>query len=443
MLRIDFWSDFAVTELPNSLWAATAPEDPRDPQLEGNQIADVCVIGGGYTGLSTALHAAEAGGDVILLEAAEPGWGASGRNGGQVIPGFKLDPDDLVKRYGSERGERLAEFSGAAPELVFDLIRRHRIDCDARPGRWIHAVHGDAALAEEEERVRQWRERGADIEMLDRGETEALLGTNRYIAGALDRRGGWLQPLAYARGLARAARTAGAKLYAASPATDISQGGRGWRVTTPSGCVEAEQVIMCTNAYTAHFARRLWPRLARSLIPIVSYQAATEPLSDELRQVILPKGHCASDTHRMLKYFCIDPDGRLVMGGRGRFLENPGRGDFSHIIKSIERFFPRAAGAKLEYFWSGRVALNLGYLPEIYDLGPGLRAGGGYMGRGVAMATAMGTLLAQCAGGADPASLPFQPTKAKPIPLHALRRPGIEAAVAWKRMLDAWETRSR
>jgi glycine/D-amino acid oxidase-like deaminating enzyme len=432
-----------MSELPNSLWAASAPDDPRDAQLEGNHTSDICVIGGGFTGLSTALHSAEDGGDVILLEAAEPGWGASGRNGGQVIPGFKLDPDDIVRRFGHERGERLVEFSGRAPDLVFDLIRRHRIDCHARRERWIHAVHATSALAEEEERVRQWRDRDADIEMLDRSETEALLGTRRYVASALDRRGGWLQPLAYARGLARAARAAGARLHAASPATGISRSGRGWRVDTPSGSVEAEQVFVCTNAYTSAFAPRLWPRLARSLIPIVSYQAATEPLSDELRQTILPNGHCASDTHRLLKYFCIDPDGRLVMGGRGRFLENPGLDAFTHIIKAIEHFFPRAASAKLEFFWSGRVALTRGYFPQIYDLGPGLRAGGGYMGRGVAMATAMGTLLAQCAGGTDLASLPFPPMKAKPIPFHVLRRPGIEVAVAWKRMLDAWDTRSR
>ena len=425
-----------MLELPDSLWAATAPADSSDPRLEGQQASDVCIIGGGFTGLSSALHSAEAGADVILLEAAEPGWGASGRNGGQVIPGFKLDPDDVVKRFGSERGEQLVEFSGGAPDLVFDLIRRHRIDCHARRECWIHAVHGRAALVEEEERARQWRARGADVEMLDRSETQALLGTNRYIAGALDRRGGWLQPLAYARGLARAARQAGARLFAASPATGIVQSAAGWRVETPAGSVDAAQVFVCTNAYT----EGLWPRLSRSLIPVVSYQAATEPLSDDLRQTILPKGHCASDTHRLLKYFCIDPEGRLVMGGRGRFLENPGRDSFSHIVKSIERFFPQASRAKLQFFWSGRVALTLGHFPHIFDLGPGLWAGGGYMGRGVAMATAMGTLLAKCAGG-DVANLPFVPTKPKPIPFHALRRPGIELAVAWKRLQDAWETR--
>jgi len=429
-------------KLPDSLWAATAPPGPSCPPLSGDRFAELCVIGGGYTGLSAAYHAAETGADVVLVEAAEPGWGAAGRNGGQVIAGLKLDPDDLERRFGTERGRRLTDFAGGAADFVFELVAKHRIDCGARQQGWIHALHGRAALPLEEERARQWQARGVTLEMLDRDQVAAALGTDEYIAGILDPRGGWLQPLAYARGLARSARDAGARLHAASPATGISRSGKGWRVDTPSGSVEAEQVFVCTNAYTSAFSQRLWPRLARSLIPIVSYQAATEPLSDKLRQTILPKGHCASDTHRLLKYFCIDPAGRLVMGGRGRFLENPGRDDFAHIVKSIEEFFPIAAQAKLEFYWSGRVALTLGYFPQIYDLGPGLRAGGGYMGRGVAMATAMGTLLARCAAGDDIANLPFQPIEAKPIPFHALRRPGIEIAVAWKRMLDAWDTRS-
>jgi hypothetical protein len=415
----------------------TAPSDPGDPRLEGPHSADICVIGGGFTGLSAALHSAEMGAQVILLEAAEPGWGASGRNGGQVIPGSKLDPDDLVKRFGSERGEKLAEFTSQVADQVFDLVERHQIDCNAQREGWIRAIHSPAALADEEQRSRQWREHGVEIEMMDRGQTEAALGTDLYIAGALDRRAGWVQPLAYTRGLARAARQAGARLHANSPATHITQNNKGWRVETPSGAVDAAQVVVCTNAYT----EGLWPRMARSLIPMASYIAATEPLPEEVRKTILPKGHNASDSFRLLRYFSVDPEGRLVMGGRGRFIENPGPEAFGHIIKSIQRIFPQASHAKLQYCWSGLAAVNLGHFPNLFDLGPGLWAGAGYMGRGVAMATAMGIVLARCVNGADVSTLPFIPTKPKPIPFHALRRPGVEIAVAWKWLQDTWDKR--
>jgi glycine/D-amino acid oxidase-like deaminating enzyme len=194
---------------------------------------------------------------------------------------------------------------------------------------------------------------------------------------------------------------------------------------------------VCTNAYT----EGLWPRLARSLVPMVSYIAATEPLSEDLRKTILPQGHCASDTYRLLRYFCMDPDGRLVMGGRGRFIDNPGPEAFGHIVKSIGRIFPLASRAKLQFHWSGYAAIDLGHLPHLFDLGPGLWAGGVYMGRGVAMATAMGTLLAKCANGTDVSTLPFPITKPKPIPFHALRRPGVEIVVAWKWLLDARDNR--
>jgi glycine/D-amino acid oxidase-like deaminating enzyme len=425
-----------VAALPQSLWAATAGPPLPHTELAHDDSADVCVVGGGFTGLSTALHAAEAGARVVLLEAAEPGWGASGRNGGQVIPGLKWDPDELERLLGTERGSRLVGFVGSAPDLVFALIERHRIACSARREGWIHAVHGPAALAAEESRVRQWSARGAAIEMLDRDAVATALGTRDYLAGALDRRGGWLQPLGYARGLARAAREAGASIHGGSPATDIRPAGDGWRVETDRAAVSARQVFVCTNAYTGG----LWPRLSRSLVPLVSYQAATEPLSETLRSQILSKGHVASDTRRLLRYFCMDPEGRLVMGGRGRFRTTETREAYRHVETSLRQVFPEAARAKLEFCWSGQVALTLDSLPHLHELEPGLWFAGGYNGRGVALATAMGPVLARLAGGARAEELPLPPSPVRPIPFHRLRRPAIELAVAWKRALDAWES---
>jgi glycine/D-amino acid oxidase-like deaminating enzyme len=248
-----------------------------------------------------------------------------------------------------------------------------------------------------------------------------------------------LQPLAYARGLALAAQRAGTQLFAASPATRIWQDKDKWRVESPAGSVLAGQVAICTNAYTD----TLWPRLSRSLVPLLSYQVATEPLSEELRARILPKGQVASDTRRLLRYFCIDPHGRLTMGGRGRLREVESRHLYRHIVASLHRLFPDLSDARLDFFWSGRIALTLDHLPRVFELGPGLWAGGGYNGRGVAMATAMGSLLAQYLGGASADRLPLPPMKPRSIPFHGLRGIGIELAVAWKGMLDTWETLRR
>jgi glycine/D-amino acid oxidase-like deaminating enzyme len=203
--------------------------------------------------------------------------------------------------------------------------------------------------------------------------------------------------------------------------------------------VTAKQVLICTNAYT----EQLCSRLARSLIPVTSYQIATEPLPDEMRARILPKGHVSSDTRRLLKYFCMTPDGRLVMGGRGHIRERESRELYAHIVASMHQLYPETSGAKLEYYWSGRVAVTLDHLPKIFELGLGMWSGGGYNGRGVAMATSVGRLLAEYAGGAPADSLPLPPTKARPLPLHGLRAPAIGVAVAWKLLLDAWEARHR
>jgi len=196
--------------LPKSLWAATACAAPETPPLEGECTTDVAVVGGGFTGLSAALHLAEGGARTILLEAAEPGWGASGRNGGQVICGLKLDPDELIAKYGAERGERLVEFAGGAADLVFDLVSRHEIDCHAERSGWIQGVHATSKMPLAERRAEQWARRGARTEVVSRQRMAELTGTERYAGGWIDHRGGVLQPLSYARGLAAAARRASA-----------------------------------------------------------------------------------------------------------------------------------------------------------------------------------------------------------------------------------------
>src|SRR5580704_8065660 len=320
--------------LQPSLWVATAPPAPPTPPLAESATADVCVIGAGYAGLSTALHLAERGIRTIVLEAKEPGYGGSGRNGGRVIPGLKYDPDELEAMFGPERGQKLVAFAGGAADLVFDLIARHRMDVAHSRNGWIQGAHSTATLADLGKRCAQWARRGAPVQWLDKAETDRHLGTAQYLGSWLDRRGGAVQPLAFARGLAKAALAAGAAIHGETPASRLMRHDGKWMVEVSGGPrVTAERVVICTNGYTGD----LWPALRRTIIAPNSYQIATEPLSDNVRKSILPFGQVSSDARKLLLYFRFDDRGRLLMGGRGPFREPRDAADWAHLEAMLGR----------------------------------------------------------------------------------------------------------
>jgi glycine/D-amino acid oxidase-like deaminating enzyme len=421
--------------LPPSLWAATAVPAPDTPPLRGEARAEIAIVGGGYTGLSAALHLAERGKDVRLLEAAEPGWGASGRNGGQVIPGLKHDPDELCRLFGERQGERIIAVAGGAPDLVFELIARHAIACDAARNGWIQAVHGAAGLAAVQRRAGQWQARGAPVTLLDAAVVAARLGAVGYAGGLADLRGGGLQPLSYARGLARAAAGLGAVIHGGSPAIALRHEGGGWRVETPEGLVTADSLIVCTNAYSDG----LLPGLRRSIVPVNSFQSATAPLPEALRRSILPGGEVASDTRRLLTYFRLDSGGRLIIGGRGtpRGETSPRR--YERLRRLAATMFPQLGTVPWPFNWSGKVALTADHLPHIHEPQPGFIIALGYNGRGVAMATMMGKLLAERALGAPAEWLGLPVSPIRPLPLWALRQPVLAGLTQWYRLRDLLE----
>ncbi len=424
-------------EPPASAWTTAATVTPAAPPLEGDRRADVVVVGAGFTGLSAALHLAERGADVVVLDAAEPGWGGSGRNGGQVIPGLKDDPDDLERKFGPETGRRMWEISGGAADFVFELIARHKISCEAQQCGWISAAPNASAVAVLRARVDQWQRRGAPVEMLDRQRVAELTGTTLYAGGLIDRRAGVVQPLAYVRGLARAAREAGAAIHGRSPVTGIESRGGAWRAATPAGSVTANTLILATNAYTDD----LWPGLRRTVIPVQSYQVATHPLPEDIRRTVLPGGQPVSDVRRILYYFRLDPEGRLLMGGRGPLNDTGDPALFARLEAVAARFFPQIGAPRWEHRWSGRVAITTDHLPHLHEPRPGALIGLGYNGRGVAMATRMGKLLADRALGASAADLGWPVTALAPIPLHAWRLPVMSLVVRWKRFQDWLDTR--
>jgi glycine/D-amino acid oxidase-like deaminating enzyme len=419
--------------LQPSLWHATAPAAPATPPLDRDATADICIVGAGYAGLSTALHLAEAGVSVIVLEAREPGWGASGRNGGQVIPGIKYDPSEIAAKFGPEAGEALIRFVGSTADLVFDLIDRHKMDVPHKRAGWIQGAHTPAMLETVKRRSGEWAARGVAAQFLDAEAAARLLGTDRYLGGWLDPRGGGVQPLAYARGLAKAAQAAGATIHGQSPVVALSRQGSGWILRTAQGAgVTAGRVVVATNGYTGD----LIPKLRQTVIRPNSFIVATEPLSDNLAGTILPEGQVTSDTRQLLLYFRKDHVNRLLMGGRGPFREPRDASDWAHLERVVGKMYPQARGLRIDYRWCGRVALTRDFLPHLHEPEPGLLVDIGCMGRGVGLQSAMGKAMADYLVSGDRAKLPFPVVPITPLPLHALNELYVSAIIAWYRLTD-------
>ncbi|NMY39053.1 MULTISPECIES: FAD-dependent oxidoreductase [unclassified Pseudomonas] len=420
-------------QLPPSLWSATARPGAMTPPLSENKRVDVAIVGAGYTGLVTALRLAESGISVCVLDAGEPGWGASGRNGGQVIPGLKYDPDQLIQRYGEERGERIIEACGGAADEVFSLIREYSIACEASRKGWIQPAVSAVSMKALEHRARQWQQRGIAAEVLDRDAVCQRLGTQNYLGGWVDPRAGSLHPLNYARGLAKSALGRGVTIHSQSRVTDLRRVGPQWQLTTAQGnTVSADRVVLATNGYTDN----LWPGLRQTVLAANSFIIATRPLPPELRKTILPGGEVCSDARRLLLYFKMDAQGRLLLGGRGPFAEPTRAGDWTHLERSMVMLFPQLAGVAVEYRWSGRIALNQSVLPQLHEPQPGLSILMGYNGRGIAMSTVLGKHLAARVAGTE-SDFPFPVTPIRSIPFHSLQRLYVAAGITYYRMLDA------
>jgi sarcosine oxidase len=432
----------AAGTLPDSYWAATAKPTAEDPSLEGTIKTDVCVVGGGYLGLSTALHLAEAGATVALLEAAVPGWGASGRNGGQIIAGFKAERSELIERLGEERAERIFQWSGGFPDFVMSLVKKFSIDCDARQSGWLQPAHSMASLADYKARTEEWQQRGVGTKLVDRHKAASLLGTDWYKGAYYDPRGGRLHPLNYARGLAAAARQVGARLYARSPVTTVEPIQRGFRIASHRGEVRAQRVVLCTNAYSDISSDSHLKRLSKSVIPVLSYMVATRPLTERLRASILPGGETAADLKRLTNHFRLEADGRFLFGGRGGLKESSRASDFKPLMAKMRELFPELRDVPIDYRWSGKVALTLDHLPHLHELSPGLHAALGCNGRGIGMASSFGKAIQALLSNEAPSECPVPITRLPTIPFHGFRLPALHAAVSWKAYLDRAEHRS-
>lgn len=388
---------------PISLWARSAEESGPGPGVALPDRVDLAIVGGGYTGLSTALHAAQAGIGAHVIEAQEIGHGGSGRNAGLVNAGVWMPPGKVRAALGPDYGPRFLRRFADGPALVFDLIERHQIRCEATRSGTIHAAHSKAGLDDLQARWRDWAAMGEPVEMLDARTTADALGSGAYVGGLLDRRAGTVNPMGYARGLARAARAAGAGISTGVRVTGLTRQAGGWQVDTDHGPVTARAVVLGTNAYTDG----LWPGLKASFTPIHYVQFATTPLGPEA-DFILPGRQAVWDTAPVMTSIRRDARGRLIIGSMGRVIGTRDRGVSRRWAdRQIARLFPSLGPVAYEDAWDGQIAMTPDHLPRIHVLDDGLYTPIGYNGRGIITGTIFGQAMADLLTGMDPADLPL------------------------------------
>ncbi|MBS0222498.1 MAG: FAD-binding oxidoreductase [Proteobacteria bacterium] len=418
---------------PTSYWAATAPAGPNIPTFDGSERADTVVVGAGYTGLSAALHLAQRGSSVLVLDAHEPGWGASGRNNGQVVAALKHEPHEIEERFGKERGGELIRVIGNGPDLVFGLIERYGMECSARRSGILTAAHSATSLADLQRRVEVWMRRGAPLQLLSRAELESRSGTGFYVGGCLDPRGGAINPLGYARGLAAAVLREGGQIRQKAHVNSIVRAASGWRVNLDRGSVVASRVILGTNGYTDD----LWPGLKKTFLPARTPQLVSKPLRDNVRKSILPGGQIMSDTRYLTVGVRMHADGRMHLGGGGGTAGADRPVLYEQLPKEARALYPQLGDVEWEFRWSGFMAMTPDRYPRLFELAPDVAAALGYSGRGICTATIMGRELARWAAGdagIDDLALPVSTFRT--LPYYALRGPIIEGTVLFHTLRD-------
>lgn len=414
---------------PASWYAATAEPLAPFPELRGELRADIAVVGGGFTGLSAALHAAQKGYDVVLVDAQRVGFGASGRNGGQVGTGQRLDQPTLEARYGDETARALWGLGLAAVTLVKDLITRHGIEAYWRDGI-AHAGHtkaeGDAIRRDAEHLISAYDHPA--LELLDQGQMRAVIGSDALYGGAIDRMAGHIHPLRFAFGLAAAARDAGVRIFEQSQAHHVAPG----QVRTARGRIQADSVIIAGNGYLAGLERATEARF----MPINNYIIATEPLGPRAAD-ILRQDVAVADSRFVVNYWRLSHDGRLLFGGG----ESYGRrfpADIAAVVrKPLQTIYPQLADVRVDYAWGGTLAITRSRLPIVHRPAPGLWAAGGYSGHGVALATLAGQVLAEAVDGDLARFDTMRLMRPGPLPaLGPLRTPMLALAMMWYALRD-------
>lgn len=423
-----------ATPLPQP-YTKDAPARLEAPALRGRLSTDVVIVGAGYTGLSTALHLAAAGASSVVLEAREVGWGGSGRAFGQVVPYAKHDHEHILAHFGADWGERMIAMLADGPDLVFGLAERHGIVCDAVRHGLIFAAHTPAAAKTLEERARFWQARKADVSFVDAAGVRELTGSGYYPAAIVDRRGGCVDPLAYARGLGHAAVKAGVTVLEQSRVARVERREGRWVASAADGEVEAESLVLATDAYTDG----LWPGLQQSLIPLRGYHLATAPLSENLRKTIMPGGQSLTDTRRLYSGIRLRSDGRLHVSTDGPAFSVSAHAFVSKAARRVQEVFPQLGEPVWQTEIAGWVGMTTDQYPHLHNLAPGVWAAVGLSGRGIAFGTLLGRELSKRILGRAESECSMPVTPLRGTVVRPLARPLVGGLMNWYRIRDRAE----
>lgn len=405
---------------PVSLWDTTSEEAEIENASNPDEVVDVAIVGGGFTGLSTALHCAQKGLTSHVLEANHIGFGGSGRNVGLVNAALWLPPAKVRQKLGATYGDRFLNRFCEGPSVVFELIKKHQMRCEVTRTGTIHAAHGPSGVTDLKERHAEWQRLGEPVDWLDATDVFEMTGTNAFLGGLLDHRAGTINPMGYCRGLARAAVAAGATIACPARVNKLRRHGNLWRLNSSIGSLQAKTVVLGTNAYTDD----LWPGLKRVFTTIHYLQMATEPLSTAAEH-ILPGRQGVWDTGQIMFNIRRDANDRLLIGTMGRIIGSKESGVTQRWAqKRIQKIFPELGPIKFENAWHGQIAMTPDHLPRVHELAPGLWTAIGYNGRGITTGTLFGISIADLLTGMDPSELPLPVTNMKDA-----RRRGLTSRV--------------
>ncbi len=416
----------------NSYYQATANRIVTGPQLAGDVDADVCVIGAGYTGLSAALELAQAGYKVVVLEAETIGWGASGRNGGQICTGFSSGQGKLISQLGKADAKRAFDIAEEAKRLIVDRIAKHKIDCDLQWG-YMHCIPKPHQFADLHAWAEEYEELGyGGNTLLSKAELEAKLGTTIYHGALREQHAGHFHPLNYCLGLAAAALKAGAIIHEHSAVVEVDTGSKPW-ARTDKGKVTAKFMIIGGNAYLGKVVKPLYGRV----MPVASYILATEPLGEERARSLIRDNEAVANTNFIVDYYRRSKDTRMLFGGRASYsgITPPALGEY--MRPRMTAVFPQLKEVKIDYAWGGNIAITSNRIPDCGRLSPNVYYAHGYSGQGVVLANMYGKLMAECVMGTAERFDLLARVKHLPFPGGALRTPLLVAAMMYYRIKDA------